>query len=72
METIKVDIINPKAKRILEELADLNLIHIQKKDSLKSFDSLLKKLRSNKKPISLKEITAEVETVRTKRHGKKG
>jgi hypothetical protein len=29
METIKVDILNPKAKTILKNLADLNLIRIK-------------------------------------------
>lgn len=71
METMKIEIVNPKAKRILEELADLNLISIKKEDSLKSFDALLRKLRSKKSPLSLDEITKEVEIVRAKRYAKK-
>lgn len=71
METIKIDIINLHAKRILEELAEMNLIRIQKTDSSKSFDSLLKKLRSRKRRILLDEITTETEMIRTKRYAKK-
>lgn len=71
METLRIDIINPKAKRILKELAELNLINIREKDSIKSFDSLLNRLRTKGKGISLDEITKEVEIVRSKRYGKK-
>lgn len=72
METIRIDIVNPKAKRIIEELADLNLIAIRDKDPIKSFQKLLSKFRGKSGTISLDEITKEVELVRGKRHGKKG
>jgi hypothetical protein len=72
METLRIDIVNPKAKRIIKELADLNLISIRDKDPIKSFQELLTKLRSKTAAISLDEITKEVELVRAKRHGKKG
>lgn len=71
METLRIDIVNPRAKRILKELAELNLISIRDKDPLKSFEFLLNKLRTKGKDISLAEITNEVELVRSKRHGKK-
>lgn len=71
METLRIDIVNPKAKRIIQELADLNLISIRDKDLLKSFQRLLTKLRSKTDVISLDEITKEVALVRAKRHGKK-
>ncbi|MEZ4945798.1 MAG: hypothetical protein R2804_09735 [Cyclobacteriaceae bacterium] len=70
METLKIDIVNPKVKKIIKELADLNLINIHDQSSFKSFESLLKKLRAKSKDISLDEITKEVEIVRAKRHGK--
>lgn len=70
METMRIDIVNPKAKKILKDLADLDLINIRSKNPIKSFDSLLEKLRS-KKAISLEEITKEVESVRSNRNGKK-
>jgi hypothetical protein len=72
METLKIDIVNPKAKRIIKELADLNLISIHDKNPLKSFESLLTRLRKKTGKISLEEITKEVELVRAKRYGKKG
>lgn len=72
METLRIDIVNPKAKKIIKELAELNLITIRNKNPLKSFENLLDKLRRNKKKISLEEITKEVELVRSKRYGKKG
>jgi hypothetical protein len=72
METLRIDIVNPKAKRIIKELADLKLISIRDKDPIKSFESLLNRMRSKSKKISLKEIIKEVELVRSKRYGKKG
>ncbi len=70
MDTIKVDIINPKALKLLNDLADLDLIAIQ--DTPKNgFSSILKKLRSkNTSAPSLDEITSEVELVRAKRYVK--
>lgn len=72
METMRIDIVDPKAKRIIKELAELNLITIRDKNPLKSFENLLDRFRRNKKKISLEEIRKEVELVRTKRYGKKG
>lgn len=72
MNTMRVDILNPKAVRLLKDLADLNLIAI-KDTSKNGFASVLKKLRSKAKPApSLDEITREVETVRSKRYAKQG
>jgi trehalose-6-phosphate synthase len=71
METLKIDIVNPKAKRIIKELADLNLISIHKSQPAKAFQKVLNKLRNKKATISLDEITREVELVRSMRHGKK-
>ena len=67
---MQVDIINPKAAKLLKDLADLNLIAIR--DTSKSgFVTVLKKLRSKRKlaPTS-EEIIYEVEVVRSKRHAK--
>ncbi len=70
METIKVDILNPKARKLLKDLADLNLISIRK--STKSdFSEVLDKLRSKSETVpDLDEITREVETVRSKRYNR--
>ena len=71
MESIRIDIINPKAKALLKDLADLNLIKIKKDDPKKNFQSLLTKLRKNQMEApSLEEITAEVEKVREARYDK--
>lgn len=70
METIRVDILNPKAKNILKELAELDLIKISK-DEKSDFTKLLKKIRAkSKEELSLEEITNEVEDVRRSRYGK--
>ena len=70
MTTLKVNIINPKATKLLKDLEDLNLIVIRKTDK-NGFQEILKKLRGKaKKPLSMKEITREVEIVRAKRNDK--
>jgi hypothetical protein len=70
--TFRVDILNPKATKLLQDLADLKLIAITKtsEDSfLKVVTKLRKKTSSN--PPSLEEITKEVELVRAKRYAQK-
>ncbi len=69
METIRIEILNPKAKNILKGLADLNLISIKKEKRKSDFMDLLTDLRSKADSApSLDEITAEVEAVRRKRY----
>lgn len=68
MATINIEIINPKAKKLLQDLADLRLISIS--ENKNPFLDVIKKLRSQKANISLDEITKEVELVRNKRYGK--
>ncbi|WP_127846023.1 hypothetical protein [Psychroflexus aestuariivivens] len=71
METIQVDILNPKAKKLLRNLADLNLIKINKTKNKSDFSALLQKLRTRSTDeISLDEITKEVEQVRSSRYEK--
>jgi hypothetical protein len=68
MNTIQVNILNPKADLILKDMEKQNLISI-KRTSDKNLRSILNNLRSNAKTApSLKEITKEVELVRTKRY----
>jgi hypothetical protein len=70
MNTIRVDILNPKAVKLLKGLADLDLISIHD-NSKNGFAIVLKKLRAKAKTApSLDEITKEVELVRAKRHAK--
>lgn len=74
MESITIEIINPKAKQLIEDLADLKLINISKSTSKFNGDlkKILAKLRSNSELTpSLDEITKEVESVRAKRYANK-
>jgi hypothetical protein len=67
MNTMRVDIINPKALRLLKDLADMNLIVI-KDNSKNGFACLLKKLRSKARLApTYDEITKEVELHQTRR-----
>ncbi|OBX26332.1 hypothetical protein LX77_01254 [Gelidibacter algens] len=70
METLKIEILNPKARNLLKELADLNVIKITKEKNTTDFSALLKKMRTNKVEISLDDITSEVEQVRKARYEK--
>lgn len=71
MNTLQVDILNPKAGELLKNLADLNLISIQETGD-DSFLKVVNKLRTKAKnnPPSLQDITKEVELVRAKRYAK--
>ncbi len=72
MDTIRIEILNPKARKLLKNLADLKLIKISDSSDRKSeFKKLLDKLRakSDNAP-SLEEIENEVEAVRKARYEK--
>jgi hypothetical protein len=72
MKTYQIDLLNPKAARLLQDLADLNLISIKetkKQDFLNIVTKLRKKASLN--APSLEEITKEVEKVRADRYAKK-
>ncbi len=71
MATYQVNILNPKADKLLQDLADLDLISIQKSpedEFLNAIDNLRKKAAFN--PPTLEEITEEVESVRAMRYAK--
>jgi hypothetical protein len=71
MNTVKVDILNPKAEILLKNLADLNLISIKKDSNSSGFKKAIEKLRSKADLApSLDEITEEVKKVREKRYSK--
>lgn len=72
MESIKIDILNPKAKKLLQNLADLKLIKIKKSDDRKAdFFSVVSRLRKKADSApSLDDISKEVEAVRKKLYGK--
>lgn len=69
MESLQIDIIHPKAKLLIKDLAKLNLIRIKKVNVKSEFEILLKKFRKNSPDIpTLEEITREVELVRQARY----
>lgn len=71
VETIRIDILNPKAKSLLKDLASLDLIRIKKDKVNSDFNKLLNKFRTNSDDApSLDKITAEVESVRKVRYEK--
>ena len=71
MKTYQIDLLNPKAARLLQDLAELNLISI-KETKKEKFLEIVAKLR--RKAVSnvptLEEITKEVELVRASRYVK--
>lgn len=70
METIQIDILNPKVKKLLKGLADLNLIKIRTSKNT-DFTDILTRLRSKpSEKITPEEISNEVEDVRKSRYEK--
>ena len=67
MDSIRIEIINPKARKLLQNLAELKLIRISDSTNIKTeLKNLLKKLRSkSNEALSLEEIQDEVKAVRT-------
>lgn len=72
MTSYQVDILDPKADKLLKDLEDLKLISLSKV-SKDSFMSVVYRLRQKaaSKPPALEEITKEVESVRAKRYAEK-
>ncbi|MBY0424315.1 MAG: hypothetical protein K2Q22_01655, partial [Cytophagales bacterium] len=69
MNSLQIDILNPKASKLLKNLADLNLIAIRNIED-DGFLDLVNEMRYKAKdnPPSLEEITKEVELVRASRY----
>ena len=71
MEFIRIEIINPKAKRLIKDLADMGLIKIEKEQAKSELSELFNKLRNQSENTpSLEEINKEVESVRKARYEK--
>ena len=70
MNTMQIDILNPKAGKLLKDLADLDLIAIRNTSSDDGFLKLVNKFRAKakSKPPTMEQITKEVEFVRTARY----
>lgn len=68
MKTLQVEILNPKARKLLDDLVQLNLIKI-KENKGNDFSDLLKKLRTKgSDQLTPEEIINEVELVRKSRY----
>lgn len=68
MESIRVNIRNPKAKKLLEDMAEMDLISIKSKDDQKKeFFDLVSKIRQRSGKLSLEEIADEVKAFRESR-----
>lgn len=71
MESYQVNILNPKALKLLKELAELKLISISKQ-SENAFMDAVTNLRSNEENApDFEIITQLVEEARLERYGKK-
>lgn len=71
MESLRIEIVNPKAKSIIKNLAEMDLIRIKKERVKNEFTELLAKLRKkSEKAPSAEEILKEVESVRKSRYEK--
>jgi hypothetical protein len=72
MASLQIDILDPKAGKILKQLADKNLIAITELNDNENFLKVVRKVRARgkKNPISLDDITKEIGAVRSKRHAK--
>lgn len=71
MSTIQIEILNPKAAKLIQDLADLELISIHQPIET-GFSKLLVKLRSKAESApSLEEITKDIELVRAARNEQK-
>lgn len=70
--TLQIDILNPKATKLLRDLEDLNLISIKDKPE-NEFMKVVSKLRKKAAvdAPSIEMITREVEIVRAKRYAEK-
>ena len=71
MKTYQIDILNPKAAKLLQDLADLKLISI-KESNKQDFMNVVSRLRKKASADipSLEDITKEVEIVRAERYAK--
>jgi len=72
MQTYQVNILNPKAGKLLQDLADMELISITLQEET-GFEAVVKRLRKKAEtsPPTMEDITKEVEAVRAERYAKR-
>ena len=70
MEALKIEILNPKALKLIKGMQELKLIKVSD-EPVSTLKAYLKKMRSNAAAPGLHEITKIVEEVRAKRYAKK-
>jgi len=71
MKVLKIEILNPKALKLIKGMEDLNLIKVSE-EPVSRLTSYLKKMRRNSATApDLDEITSIVEDVRASRYAKK-
>jgi hypothetical protein len=78
LKTLQIEIVHPKAERILKELAAVDLIRIGKRESFRArLDRLSQSIEQHQKnhgnpePLSREDITKEVKKVRAERYAKR-
>ena len=72
MRFIQIEILNPKAYKLLKDLADKKLIAIKENNSKDNFLKIVRRIRNKAKAEapSFAEITKEVKSARAKRYAK--
>jgi hypothetical protein len=71
METLTIDLINPKAKKLLKDLMDLKLINIREIKPKSKLKELLRKISSEEEILmTMDEISDEVKAYRLEKHAK--
>lgn len=66
---IQIELLDPKARRLLEDLAALGIIRVKEDSSKDKFTALLDQFRSQESvPPTPEEIASEVEQVRKERY----
>jgi hypothetical protein len=69
METLQIEIIEPRAKQLIDDLANLDLIRVTPMGNKAALKKLLEKMRSSgSESPSENEIAEEVEAVRSRRY----
>ncbi|MBX3289321.1 MAG: hypothetical protein KF855_08235 [Acidobacteria bacterium] len=71
MNTYQITVVEPRAIKLLQDMADENLIRLSPADPNERFRELLAKLRRAESVPTPEEIAKEVEAVRSERYYRK-